>query len=71
MIDPCIPRSWDGFKVIREFRGAVYHITVENPDHVCRGVKSVRVDGKDIANNVIPILSSGTYPVRIVMGKVA
>jgi cellobiose phosphorylase len=71
MIDPCIPRSWDGFKVIREFRGAVYHITVENPDHVCRGVKSVWVDGKDIANNVIPILSSGTYPVRIVMGKVA
>jgi len=69
MIDPCIPRAWDGFQVTREFRGATYYITVENPGHVCKGVKSVTVDGKAIDGNVIPVLDSGTHQVRIVLGS--
>ena len=69
MVDPCIPRAWDGFTVTREFRGAVYHITVENPHHVCKGVKSVTVDGKTIEGNVIPIFEGGTHQVNVVMGE--
>ena len=38
VVDPCIPRAWDGFEVRREWRGAVYLIEVVNPDHVSRGV---------------------------------
>ncbi len=37
VVDPCIPRAWDGFEVRREWRGAVYLIEVLNPDHVSRG----------------------------------
>jgi cellobiose phosphorylase len=69
MIDPCIPHEWDGFKVTREFRGAVYRITVGNPDHISKGVKSVQVDGKAIEGNVIPIFGGSTYQVLVVMGE--
>jgi cellobiose phosphorylase len=70
MVDPCIPRAWDGFRVTREFRGAVYQIAVANPDHVCMGVRSVQVDGKAIEGNVIPIFcDSETHLVTVVMGN--
>jgi cellobiose phosphorylase len=69
-ISPCIPREWDGFRVTREFRGAVYEIKVKNPAHVCTGVKSVQVDGRDITGNVVPILGDGrTHRVEVAMGE--
>ncbi len=27
-VDPCVPSDWDGFRVVRRFRGATYDITV-------------------------------------------
>jgi cellobiose phosphorylase len=69
-IDPCIPRAWDGFKARRKFRNAVYEIEVKNPTHVCKGVKSVTVDGKEIPGNVVPVLADGqTHRVEVVMGQ--
>jgi len=71
-INPCIPRKWDGFKVTREFRNAVYQIEVKNPDHVCKGVRSVKVDGKEIAGNVVPVFGDGkAHQVEIIMGEEA
>jgi cellobiose phosphorylase len=58
-VDPCIPAGWKGYEVTREFRGAIYHIRVENPDGVCRGVASVVVDGTAIDGNVLPIIEAG------------
>jgi len=68
-INPCIPHEWDGFKVTREFRGAVYDIAVVNPDHVSKGVKSVQVDGQAIEGSVLPIFDGGAYQVHVVMGE--
>ncbi len=45
VIDPCIPRDWDGFTVRREWRGAVYYIEVRNPDGASKGVGSISIDG--------------------------
>jgi len=59
LLDPCIPRKWDGFKVTREFRNTVYQIEVKNPDHVCKGVRSVVVDGREIEGNIVPVLGGG------------
>jgi cellobiose phosphorylase len=71
-INPCIPREWDSFKVTREFRKAVYQIEVKNPDHVCKGVRSVQVDGKEIAGNVVPVFGDGkTHQVEVIMGEEA
>ena len=56
MINPSIPSSWDGFKATRLFRGAKYNITIKNPNHVCKGVKSLVVDGKALDGCVVPFV---------------
>ena len=68
MLDPCIPAGWDGFRVTRRFRGAVYEIAVENPGHVERGVASIEMDGKPIEGNVLPLFTEGIHKVRCRMG---
>jgi cellobiose phosphorylase len=69
-IDPCIPSGWDGFKVIRKFRNTRYEIEVQNPEHVCKGIKSIWVDGKPASGNIVPIFVDGqTHQVRVVLEK--
>lgn len=58
-VDPAIPHEWDGYKVTREFRGDVFEIEVKNPNHVCKGVNSLVVDGKQVEGNVIPMFNDG------------
>ena len=67
-VDPSIPHEWDGFTATRQYRGATYDITVSNPDHVSKGIKSVTVDGKAIEGNVLPTFAEGTHKVEVVMG---
>jgi len=72
IIDPCIPKEWSGFKVTRRFRGATYVIEVENPDHVCRGVRRVTVDGRPLEGNLLPIFGDGkSHQVCVLMGTKA
>jgi N,N'-diacetylchitobiose phosphorylase len=54
VIDPCIPKSWTGFKVKRVFRGKTLHIEVINAPGVCRGVAKLTVDGEVVPGNLIP-----------------
>lgn len=68
-IDPCIPPDFGDFTLTRTFRKAVYHITVENPDHVQKGIRKLFVDGCEVEGNVIPFVSQkSSYEVRAVMG---
>jgi cellobiose phosphorylase len=57
LIDPCIPKDWDEFKVTKIFRGALYHITVKNPEHLSKGIKELVCDGEVLKTNIVPILS--------------
>ena len=67
IVDPCIPASWDSFKVRRIFRGATYNIIIKNPDHVSKGVKEIYVDGNNVEK--IPVFDAGeTHEVKVVMG---
>lgn len=67
-VNPCIPTSWKGFKVKREFRGAIYNIEVKNSG-ASKGVKKLVVDGKEVAGNIIPIFPAGTtHAVEVIMG---
>jgi cellobiose phosphorylase len=61
-IDPCIPKSWPGFKMRRHFRGKNLRIEVKNPAGVCRGVKILTVNGKTVPGCVVPAdrLKDGT-----------
>lgn len=66
-IDPCIPAEWDGFSAVRRFRGGEYHITVQNPQHVCKGVQTLLCNGEAV--DELPLLKSGeSAEVCVIMG---
>ena len=68
-VDPCIPAAWDGFQVTRSFRGARYFVSVRNPSHVCRGVRSLAVDSRETRGPVIPSLGDGAdHAVEVILG---
>ena len=70
VIDPCIPSGWPGFKVARKIRGTAYHIHVENPDGICKGIKDLSVNGKHVTGNRIPYVSNGeTVEIVAIMGE--
>jgi cellobiose phosphorylase len=54
-IDPCIPKSWPGFTMRRNFRGMTLKIEVKNPNGVSKGVNSLTLNRKEIAGNFIPL----------------
>lgn len=54
-IDPCIPSKWDGFTVNRVFRGKTLNIHIHNPKHLCKGVRKLTLNGKEIPENLIPV----------------
>jgi cellobiose phosphorylase len=68
-VDPCIPKSWDGYTVTRNFRNAVYEISITNPDHVSKGIRKLTVDGKECSGNILPIFGDGkVHKAEVVMG---
>ncbi len=67
LIDPLIPKDWDGFTVTRNFRGGKFNIKVENPNKVSRGVKEVYIDGNLASGNLIPIIS-GEHEIKVILG---
>ncbi|MCI8644725.1 MAG: glycosyl transferase [Lachnospiraceae bacterium] len=69
MIDPAIPAGWDGYELTRQFRGDVFRVKVMNPDHVCKGVAKMMVDGSEVAGNVIPVFGDGKeHRVEVTLG---
>jgi cellobiose phosphorylase len=53
-IDPCIPSSWEGFRATRRFRNRTIDIEVRNPAGVCRGVKSLTLNGTALPGTLLP-----------------
>ncbi len=51
-----------GFTAKRDFRGTTYHIEVENPDHVEKGV--------EIINNIIDEMGSPDHPCVAVLKEI-
>ena len=69
-IDPCIPSAWNGFSAVRRFRGRLFHITVHNPQGVCKGVVKMTVDGKIVPGTLIPLDLEGVeHQVEVWLGK--
>ncbi|MBN2534882.1 MAG: glycosyl transferase [Spirochaetales bacterium] len=69
IIDPCIPSKWDTFAATRIFRGSEYRIEIQNPYHICKGIKTMTVDGKEIEGNCIPVFKDEkTHTVLGIMG---
>ncbi|MBN2215242.1 MAG: glycosyl transferase [Bacteroidales bacterium] len=68
-IDPCIPKEWDSFRIVRRFRGAIFDITVKNPSHISKGVQKITIDGKALDGNEIPIYTDkNKHDVEVILG---
>jgi cellobiose phosphorylase len=68
IVNPCIPKDWNGFKITRKFRGTSYQIEVKNPNHISKGVKELWIDGVKIDGNKIPLQTKKECKVEVVMG---
>jgi cellobiose phosphorylase len=69
-VDPCIPADWPKFRVTRHFRGAIYHIEINNPEGISKGACKIEIDGQriEIEGNTIPLLPPNhAYHVRVTM----
>jgi cyclic beta-1,2-glucan synthetase len=56
---PTIPAMWPTFSIRWTVGGSSYHISVVNPGHRCRGVRSAELDGTPVDPNAIPLLDDG------------
>ena len=68
-INPCIPKTWPRYEAVVRTPQAEFHVVVENPDGVTRGVKLVEVDGEKIEGDVPMVGVEGSHTVRVVLGS--
>ena len=68
-IDPCIPSELEALRITRHYRGADIHIDIQNPEHVEKGIRSMKIDGKPVPGNYIhPDGKKKEYHVTVLMG---
>ncbi len=67
-INPCIPKTWPRYEAVVRTSTAQFHLVVENPNGVTRGVKSIEVDGAPIEGDVPMVGVEGSHTVRVVLG---
>jgi cyclic beta-1,2-glucan synthetase len=70
VLDPRIPRSWTGISLAYRHGSATYRITIDNPDGVEQGVRSLTFDGRALEESSVPLCDDGqTHEVLAVLGK--
>jgi cyclic beta-1,2-glucan synthetase len=70
-IEPCIASAWRDYRIDFRYHSARYRILVENPQGVSRGVATVELDGRMLADGgaAIPLVDDGTtHAVRVLLG---
>ena len=68
LVDPSIPKEWDGFSIKRNFRGTTFNIKVINENHVSKGVEKIEVDDKLIEGNILKGVKSKAVKVKVYLG---
>ena len=68
VIDPCIPRNWKGFEVVRRWRGATFNIVVRNPRGIQKGVQSIQMNGQPIRDQISPQKPGSVNDIVVEMG---
>ena len=67
-VEPCLPSTWDGFTVRRQFRGAIYEIEVRCDASVSG--RQVLVDGQLIPDTLVPVAPAGSVvAVEVLIGS--
>ena len=71
-IDPCLPHAWKGFALTYRRGDSIWRIEVENPQHVCRGVAAIEVDGvtlQDSGAGIALVDDGAAHHVRVILHK--
>jgi cyclic beta-1,2-glucan synthetase len=68
-IDPCIPHDWPQYQAVVRTLQAEFHVVVENPEGVTRGVRVVELDGTRVQDDISLADAVGTHEVRVVLGR--
>jgi cyclic beta-1,2-glucan synthetase len=67
LIDPCIPKAWPYYEMTFRRDGGVWHIRVENPRGVNRGVERVTLDGADVPGHAVRLSGAGEHEVIVAL----
>jgi len=67
LIDPCLTRTIPRARVVRKFRGATYHIELDNSAGRSKGAASITVDGRHVQGNIIAPFAGGVHEVKVVI----
>jgi cyclic beta-1,2-glucan synthetase len=68
-LDPCISPEWSSYSITYRHLSSTYHIQVENPRKVQRGVEVVVVDGAPVLNKRIELVNDGqAHNVQVRLG---
>ena len=69
-MEPCIPSVWREYNIEYRYGKTLYIIRVENARGVCRGVRQVILDGRDLPDKAIPLHDDGeTHYAHVLMGE--
>lgn len=69
-LNPCIPKTWPGFRLCYRYGKTVYEIEVNNPHGVNSGVRRATWDGEPVAAGQIPLVDDGKHHlVRVELGQ--
>ncbi|MHC9544338.1 MAG: hypothetical protein AB9903_32895 [Vulcanimicrobiota bacterium] len=69
-VDPCIPQKWGTLVIKKQFKGSLYHITIDNREHVSKGVKKILIEDREMSGAYIPVFGDGkVHNVTVVMGR--
>ena len=69
IMDPCIPAKWRDYCITYKFLDTTYHIKVNNPQGLNKGVKEIFMDGKISAGNRINLVNDGiSHDIEVLMG---
>jgi len=75
LLDPCIPKKWNGFEIEYRYQSTLYKISVGNPDRISKGIAHWTLDSVEqtiplIGNPAtIPLVDDGsTHLVHIELG---
>ncbi len=68
-VEPCIPRDWQSYELTYRYGRTLYHIRVDNPARVNRGVQRVLVDGQAAPEQIVQLLDDGRpHRVHVLLG---
>ncbi len=68
-INPCIPGNWPAFEFTYRADSTEYHVVVDNPDGVSRGVRQITLDSAILTGLELPLAADHQqHEVRVLMG---